>query len=386
MDGMKVVQVAFECVEMRGGAPRAVFDFQRALGGEVVSFTSPEMISGWGSGTTIHIPTDRNVLGGMYGFSSAGVKQAAGMKLSRADLVVIHGLYRYHATWAFSLLRSAGIPYWVVPHGILDPYVFTYRGWQKKIWMRVFGRPILNRAKSLIFTTRRELEKAPSYVDRSRARVVHLGVDYVGTEKRQEKRAALREQLGIPIDARVVLFVGRLHPMKRVLETILAFHECGDPRLLLLIVGPDSKELTRSECERYIAQIGARRIQLSGPMFGPQLRDFYLVADVFISLSHRENFGYSVADALAYRLPVILSPGNDLADELRPVRCGWFLESIRTDETVATMREVGEALPGDVELMGQRGQGWARRELGREMFSGRISALARESVSSCQSE
>jgi glycosyltransferase involved in cell wall biosynthesis len=377
--GIRAVQVGLDVLPEKGGTTTAVRDFHRALGGTVVSFTAPHLIPHAEDGVC-HIPTRSDAVGRLYALSRASAAAQAARAIRHADLVVIHGLYRYHAQWAWAAARQAGVPHWVVPHGMLDPYVFTYRAWQKRPWMALVGRPMISSAASVIFATAREQAKAARYAGDAAAAVVPWPVERVETIGRAAVRARARARFNLPGDARVLLFVGRLHPIKRLRQTIDAVRDGGGRSVRLMIAGPDSEQLTRCDCERYAAEVGAVGVCTTGPVYGPDKQDVFLAADALINLSEKENFGYAAAEALACGLPVILSPGNDLAPELAARGCGWLLRSYDDPEAAAAVRAFAHAPESELREMGARGQAWARTELSRDEFAKRVSALAERSA------
>lgn len=380
MHELRVVQVGLDVIPQMGGTPTAIRDFHGAMQGRVVSLTAPQKLPGSADEDVVHVPTDPGLAGRHYSWCAAPSRQRAERVLREADLIVIHGLFRYHAQWAASIARSEGIPYWVVPHGALDPYVFSYRAWQKTPWMLLFGRPLLQGAARLIFATAREQTKAAQRVRTANAAIVHWPVECTPSLDAHPARRRVRERLGIPENGRVLLFLGRLHPMKRLLETIELLHCSRDSALHLLVVGPDSGELTEEACRQRVRALGVKGIHFVGPVFGPEKSDYFLAADAFINLSHRENFGYTVAEALMHGLPVLLSPGNDLVPELEPLDCGWFLQSLEAEEALAALRHFSRLAPEELRAMGERGRAWASRELSHEHFAERITALAQETV------
>jgi glycosyltransferase involved in cell wall biosynthesis len=372
-----IVQVGVDFVPANGGMATSIRDFHRALGGRVISFTRPHLIARSADPGVVHVPTHGNPLGAVYAWSSApDLQQAAGV-VRDADLIIVHGLFRYHAQWVFSLARAARTPFWVVPHGGLDPYVFTYRAWQKRPWMALVGRPMMRAAASVIFATAREREKAAGHLRGTATAIVPWPVETGRDAGVNETRQAIRDRFGIPRDARVLILLGRLHPAKRILETIRTVGELGDPRLFLFVVGPGSEELTEEACRTTAAQAGCERAVIcTGPVYGEAKYALLGAADALVNLSHKENFGYAAAEALSVRLPVILSPGNDLASDLRAAQCGWFLDSLTDAEVKNVLREFVDASPEDLVARADRGRRWVERELGTERFRQRLFALA----------
>ena len=88
------------------------------------------------------------------------------------DVIVCHMLFRYHNDWATRL----GIPYFVVPHGSLDPYVFSYRRLQKELWMLACGTRFF-RAEGVIFATQRESQKVFRGIGSDKAHVINWPVE-----------------------------------------------------------------------------------------------------------------------------------------------------------------------------------------------------------------
>jgi glycosyltransferase involved in cell wall biosynthesis len=112
-----------------------------------------------------------------------------------------------------------------------------------------------------------------------------------------------------------------------------------------------------------------------GPSFGSDKHQWFLGADAFISLSHRENFNYAAAEALSAGLPIILSPGNDLGAELAEAGVGWILHSFERAEEVNAIRQFADFPADQLTAMGAAGRRWAAAELSEEAFSTALSRL-----------
>ena len=363
------LQVAINCVKEFGGSAKAALDFQRALGGYTLSFTSREYMSFISNSKAIHLPTGNNPISRHYSIPKLGaINRWIRKNDSRPGLVVIHGLYRYHAQWASRWARKQGIPYWVVLNGALDPWVFTYRTFQKRLWMKAVGQRILNEAACVIAATRREAEKAAPFLRDCRVSVVHLPVSKIDTSDRQAIRMEVRKSLGIPSQARILLFLGRLHPMKRIGEMIESVHFAGVPDVHLVVVGTSSEELSIESCKEQVRLLGARNIHMVGPAFGADKNRWLLGSDGFVSLSFRENFNYAAADAMIAGLPVILSPGNDLCLELDSIGAGWTLNSFERDEEIDAIQQFSRSSVNDLATMGAAGTQWAISNLSEEKF------------------
>jgi glycosyltransferase involved in cell wall biosynthesis len=128
------------------------------------------------------------------------------------------------------------------------------------------------------------------------------------------QRAKIRRDLGLPDDATVFLYVGRMEPHKGLQELIEAFgtlpQDVRSPAVLLLVGdGAMNEMLSR-------AVKANPRIRWSGRLSGLALLDAYAVADVFVLASRFEPWGLVVNEAMAAGLPVIATDRVGCVDDL----------------------------------------------------------------------
>jgi glycosyltransferase involved in cell wall biosynthesis len=378
----RTYQVCLEYTPEFGGSAVAAKAYANAMNSSVIAFTSAKQgqySEGWNE-NVLRIPVRSDFPGRQYALpSSKGQLEALRNVLEKSDLAVIHLLYRFHIQWAANLLYRAKIPYWVVPHGSLDPWVFTYRALSKRMWLKIIGSRIFRRAEAIIFATERERQKALHYLRGCKTAVIHLPVEYPEVSRINQIRNAVRAFHGIPRDDRLLIWVGRLHSMKRPLETIAAFGKMQNPKLHLMMIGPDDT-LSLEDCKRYCSTHRINNVHLMGPIYGNKKFDYFASADAYISLSHRENFNYTAAEALAFGLPVILSKGNDLALELENQNCGWMLETDLPEEAEDAIRRFISTPKSVLCNMGSSGRKWARDFLSTEAFEKAVWKLVRETV------
>lgn len=378
---MKIVHVGLDIVPSSGGSYTAIRDFSRAAESTVVSFTNPAKLNVETSAVpnTVHIATDPGFFGRTFAWAHELNRRNANTAVRDADLMVCHILLRYHVHWVRSIVKRNNIPYWVVPHGCLDPYVFSYRTQVKKIWFYLFGRPFLKNARYVIFATEKERLKASRYYSGANCRVINWPVQFIDTGRRTPAREIIRDKHRIRADEKVIIFLGRLHSLKCPLETIEAFAKADVSGSHLLIVGPEDT-ISQTDCANLVQRLGVKNVHLIGPVYGDEKEAYLLASDVYISLSHRENFGYATAEALSAGLPVILSPGNDLAEELKSLECGWLLEDNSPETAAVAIKEIGSLKTEQLLEMGQKAREWALRKLDFNRFAREISRLAIETV------
>jgi hypothetical protein len=122
----------------------------------------------------------------------------------------------------------------------------------------------------------------------------------------------------LPRTARVLLWIGRYDDLKRPWHVAAAFRRSAPPDWHLVMHGHDGS--TTHLAVRNAVDPGDGRIHVLGPIDGSAKQRILMAADGFVSLSWRENFGYSLADAAAAGLPLVTAPDHDLMEDL-PLPC-----------------------------------------------------------------
>jgi glycosyltransferase involved in cell wall biosynthesis len=181
---------------------------------------------------------------------------------------------------------------------------------------------VLRDAQAVLFTTEEErlLARQTFAPYRVNEAVVGFGI----SEPPRGERALFYRRYPELQGKRIVLFLGRLHPKKGCDLLISAFATLctRDPALRLVMAGPDSggyqAVLMRQAELRGIAD----RICWTGMIKDELKWSAYQSAEVFVLPSHQENFGISVAEALACRVPALISDKVNIWREIDAEQCG----------------------------------------------------------------
>jgi len=230
-------------------------------------------------------------------------------------LIIIHSIFDFNCILGYFLSRFKKTPYLVFLHGALDPYVLSYNTFIKILWMDIIGKLILERADAVICTTLNELEKVNKYgkyLVHSNIEIFPLGVDPPTLKienDAQFNKYEVRKKLGIPFDKKILLFIGRIHPMKRPIETALAFKELQVDDWVYLIVGNIPDPSKKDELQFIVDN---DKVFYHPPVYDMEKWSFMTASDAFVHLSHRENFCYSVVEAASVGLPLLISDGVDI--------------------------------------------------------------------------
>jgi len=156
------------------------------------------------------------------------------------------------------------------------------------------------------------------------------------------------------------LFLGRLHPIKG-LDDLL--HACGglrqasSPRWQLTIAGPGDEGYTR-HLRDLVQRLGlTERVGFAGLIARSDREALFSRHDVLVAPSFTENFGMSIAEALAHGTPVIATHGTPWEDLIKH-QCGWWIER-KVSVLQATMLQ---AMSAPLQTMGIAGHDWMRHD------------------------
>jgi glycosyltransferase involved in cell wall biosynthesis len=239
------------------------------------------------------------------------------------DLVHVHAVFSHTSIAAGGACRKAGVPYMVRPLGTLDPWSLARKPKRKAWLLRMGGRDLLTGAAAMHYTTNEEGRLAESAVPRLPAGVVvPIGIDDglfapLSLSPRQESHP-------------YVLFLGRLDEKKCTDVLLRAFHDvAADARLdgwRLVVAGDGTPAYVAGLKALGAHGASADRIVFRGWVNGPEKVALLAGAGLFALPSHQENFGISVVEAMAAGVPVVVSPGVNLAPDIASANAGWVAD------------------------------------------------------------
>lgn len=231
----------------------------------------------------------------------------------KPDLIIVTDVERFFllSTWQLPgkrYAKSHHIPYIAEYHTDIYNFSSAYTGWQ---WLRNTVRSF-----HLVSYLYRQIDMTMcSSIAASRScqelgipnvhMVPFLGIDVSTYSPSRRSRKWLQPWLGVKEkDHKILLFLGRIAPEKRVDLLIEAFATLKrrEPNFSLLIAG-DGPDHVVNQLKREAQQVSD--IHFTGFLLGETKANVLASCDVFCSPSPYETFGRTVVEAMASGVPVV---------------------------------------------------------------------------------
>ena len=270
------------------------------------------------------------------------------------DRVIVNGIWQYLSFAAWLRYAGSSIPYYVFPHGMLDPWfkeTFPLKHLKKWLYWPWAEYRVLRNAAAVIFTSEEERSQARKsfWLYRCREKVSPLGVEAPPISSNAKSEFLSRyPQLQ---NTRIFLFLGRLHPKKGCDMLLEAFAQMrSNDSISLILAGPDQVG-RESDLRRQVTRLNlTNRIVFTGMLEGPMKQGAFANAEAFVLPSHQENFGISVVEALAARVPVLISNRVNIWREIEADRAGYVESDDLAGTTRLLQRWIGTA-PAEREMV-----------------------------------
>ena len=315
---------------------------------------------GRGAGSVGHIfePPSRWItarglwLGGLS--YSPGLKSAIARGVAQADIVHNHSVWMLPNSYSSRAAKRHHKPVVITAHGAIEPWAVRNSGWKKKLVGAWFQNRDLQRASCLIVNNVTEIYGIRQYGLQNPIAVIPNGVhlpEFDPPASRETFLARFPETRG----KRLGLFMARVHEKKGLGHLLPAFATAAQSDLdwHLVIAGPDGGYLARAQS--LVEQYGlSQRVTFTGALQGELKASARAAAQVFLQPSFSEGFSMAILEALACRLPVLLTPGCNFPEAV-VVGAAVSVEPNIAD-TTRGLQELLAKSPNELRAMGNRGR------------------------------
>lgn len=285
--------------------------------------------------------------------ASAGLRTY--LKGVAANVIHHHSIWLRTLHYAHQAARRSGAALVVSPRGMMDPWAWRHHS-RKKAFARALIHPgAFEAVDGWHATSDAEADALRALGFKQPVCVAPNGVTAPSGEDLAAAAAHWHKVEPASAQRPVALFYSRFHQKKRLLELIDLWLEFGPKDWLLLVVGIPEDYTPRS-IESYVLRSGhAGRVRAYDGAGHPAP---YAVASLFLLPSHGENFGLSIAEALASGVPALVTDSTPWSG-LNRTAAGWCVP----------WEEFGHALCGatsegadSLRRRGAIGREWVLRE------------------------
>jgi glycosyltransferase involved in cell wall biosynthesis len=274
--------------------------------------------------------------------------------LPQAEIVHLHEFRSIENLLAVPLAAKLNKPIILSPHGTINRQ--TGRSSLKMLWDKLLSPRIAPKIAHILALAEAELVDIqalwPQFGKTKTAfSVIPNGVN-LSDFSSLPNPAAFREKYRLG-DARIILFMGRLHERKGVEALTRAFLQAKIPNTKLVLAGPDEGMRTTLE------SLANEHVILTGYLSGEDRLAALASASLFALPATGEGLSMAVLEAMAAGLPVLLSHGCNLP-EAETAHAGRVI-SPDVDSLKTALQEM---FSSDLAKMGQNA-----RQLIRERFT-----------------
>lgn len=249
------------------------------------------------------------------------------------DLVHIHAVFSHACIAAARACRQHDVPYIVRPLGTLDPWSLNRKQVRKRIFWYFGVKQMLNAAAAIHYTTVEERRLVEASLGLAKGVVIPNALDLSFAKVQTKYWGAQRKGAGGGSDllfgrsGTYILTLSRIHPKKGfelLIESFAALKRSGMFADWRLVFAGDGNPEYVNQLKRLADRQGLNGSAVFAGWVDGQRKYAALKGAALLALpSYQENFGICVIEALAFGVPVLVSPQVNLAPEIEEAGAGW---------------------------------------------------------------
>ena len=233
------------------------------------------------------------------------------------DVIHMHGIWHFGSLAPF-LIPNKAVKV-ITIHGLLDKWAVAHSKWKKQLVTALYQKRLLGKADLIQINNTDEEEDVIRYLGYRPANMVIVPNGMKLSEYSQlPPKGIFRSRYQIREDQQMILFMGRLN-IKKGLDLLLpAFVQIKNqlPEAILVLAGPDDGY--KQETEDFIRKNNlGERVRLVGMLTDTDKKEALSDADVFVLPSYSEGFSIAVLEAMASRVPALVSDRVGFGDYIR---------------------------------------------------------------------
>ena len=276
----------------------------------------------WINMTNVVMPHWQNVLA-FRNLSDFGAKLSSldilPAPFNHPNVVVFEGLYYLDDVEIAKHLNRNHIPYIIVPRGSLTKQALHNHAWfKKRVAHLLYFNRFINKAAAIQYLTKQEASDSLGHFCSSFF-IIPNGINSPNIENKKFSTGRIN-----------ACFIGRLDIYHKgldlLLDAITLIHgDLFNAHFFLNIYGPrryDYNIIASIIVERKLTDI----VAIHDEVGGREKEEVLLNSDLFIMTSRFEGHPMGLIEALAYGIPCIVTPGTNMAEEIKINNAGWVCE------------------------------------------------------------
>jgi len=249
-------------------------------------------------------------------FLSPGIIKAVHKEIAKFDIIHLHDLRTVQNIILYYYASKNGIPYVIQTHGVLPHPFNSSRKRAKYLFDKLIGYRILRETERVFALNNVETKQFSSIgVKSSNIEIIPTGID-LNKYKKLPQRGIFREKYNIAPNAKLILFVGRIHESKGLGLLLKAHAELVEEieNTKLVIVGQDDGHLISLKALIANLNIGGSVI-FTGRISDNDKICAYVDADVFVTPSFY-GFPATFLESMICGLPIITTDKEGYIDTI----------------------------------------------------------------------
>lgn len=286
----------------------------------------------------------------------------------KVDIIHNHGLWQKTNHLAVLAAKKSNIPLILTTHGMLRPWAISHKRLKKRVAWWLYQKHDTQFAKVLHSTCQDESSELQALGLGNEISEIPIGIN-------------LREIPDTPSQKptkRKMLFLGRLHPVKGLVDLVNAMDKIRPEEWMCVVAGPSEdgfgKKLKKTVAEKNLESW----FDFIGPVNAREKWSLFHDADLFVLPSYTENFGVVVLEALSCEVPVLTTNATPWSI-LPEAGCGWSISVGETSLTVA-LKKCLNIEREELRAMGKKG----RRLVEKRFTWERIAHQMKDLYGSCR--
>ena len=282
------------------------------------------------------------------------------MFLFRPNLIDVQGLWSSASLFNLIYNKLRPTPYVVTPRGMLEKWALNQSYFKKLIYYHLIEKYHLKNAACLRATSDMEMNTFKKLGFKNKIINIpnSIKIPKINLKFKIKKK-------------KKILFLNRIHKKKGISELLNAWKHIHNKYLdwELVICGFDENGY-KDKMIKLSNELKLNRVVWKDSVLGKDKYNLFRSSDLFVLLSHSENFGLSIAEALSFGLPVITTTNTPWKD-LKKYNCGWCID-LKMKKIIKTMENAICLNPKKKISMGKRGRAWIERDFSDQSIAPKL--------------